>query len=389
MAILNFLGMETGDLSELSTTGGTIAAQSSVVRSGTYALSLTMDGSFAFGNTRGISATGNNGVYNEANIWLGNYFRFSAIPTSQADLVNFVTSTSSIKLTVGISSSGKILAVDPAGTIFGTGTTTLLANTWYLIEVLCGTGTTANWEIKINGISEISGTHNLLTVNNAGILYGANNFDPTDGTVFYVDDIIISNSSYVGAQATLLSLPTAEGFYTAWTASSGTKVSCVNTVPQDGDTAYISDTVVADAETFTMQSSATVGVSGTINSVKGTTFPRRFGAGASSYIMRMRNGSTDSDNSALTTGAGYVNNSRLLNTDPNTGSAWTTSGFDTIQVGGVNNNVGGNRVTGVYAMVNFTAGSGPSVKTVGFAGFSSGGITGTGGTKTIGLTSCG
>jgi hypothetical protein len=335
---VNFTGAETGDTSELSTSAGTFSVQTSVVHTGKYAFrcnpTTTGTGYFSFG------LIGNNGVLtafqapslNNVGYWVRFYFQYLTKPAAVDEII-FTTITVLKGLPPGfqirLDLNGHLRAYNHANTLMATGTTVLSSGTWYRIECKFGSGLNTAWEIKINGVSEISGTD--TTTESVGDVVFGKYVNKNGNTVdFYYDDCNIDSAAYPGPGFTLVSVPTGAGFYTAWSGS----YTNLTEIPFDTST-YVTNSTINNAATYTMQSTGTIGASGTVNAVKNfIACENSVVASAGSVKSRLRSSTTDSDTTtALGMNPAFQTIQKLFVTDPATGSAWTLGGVDGAQVG--------------------------------------------------------
>jgi len=364
----NFIGWETGGTLEGTTPSGTTLVTNVTVHSGTYALECNPVGA-AVGYhlvSGGFDTGGLPANLSVATLYTSFYFRFATIPASN-DEEMFVSASSGAvdKLVVRINSAGKLVAYDSAASSLGTGTTVLSSGTWYLIDVKCGTGASAAWEVRINGVSELSGsTANLGVANNASVIFGKHTNKNGNTVDYFFDDAAWDDAAYPGAQQTTVLVPNANGNYQAWSigAGSGSHYQVVDEIPLNSDTDYLVATALNQAETEAFTDTATAGITGTVNAVKIVTLNKRVGSNGT-ITVRARSGSTDSDNAATTTSTSqYAGRMRFMTTDPATSSAWTLSGVDGLE-GGLVEKDGTNltRMSAVYAMVNWSAQTSTSI----------------------------
>ncbi len=358
MATVNFCGFETGDETECFSPAGTRSVQSSVVRSGGYALRVnpttTAVGSVQLAKP-GTAGTGD-GNANLANSWTRFYFRYATKPASGAEEI---FGTAACRFSIRLKSDG-VLAVynSSSNTLLATGTIVLAANTWYRIEQMNGQGTTAAFEVKIDGIVDISTTGDIGTFDTDQVVFGKK-VNRSDQTVdFFFDDIMWSDSGYPGISQCAILLPNANGNYQNWTigAGGGSNFQNVDEVPHDGDTTYLLAPAATTAETEALQSGASASITGTVNCVKAVATLKRNGASNGSVALRLRSGSTDSDAASnYTTTSAYVLISKIFDTDPATSSAWVLGALDSIETGSVNKDATNlSRMTLTAAMVDFT-----------------------------------
>jgi hypothetical protein len=292
------------------------------------------------------------------------YFRYATKPASNdEDFVSIADNSSATKIYVSLTSGGKIKVYDNTFTAISTGATVLSANTWYRIEVKCGTGANALWEVKIDGTSEVSGTSSNLGNNNAGEIYVGrvtlSGF--SNSTDFFYDDFYWDDAAYPGAGQCAIQKTMADGSaYTGWTKDlfSATKWQAVNEVPNDGNTTYISTSTQNDAYTAAMDSTSTAGISGTINCQKTIAISSDLSS-SSTVLTRLHSGATDSDTTAPTLTSSFISSVKLNPTDPNTGSAWTLSALDSIECGVKKTDAGisSPHCTAIYSMVDYTPGA--------------------------------
>ncbi|HLF03968.1 MAG TPA: hypothetical protein VI855_01975, partial [Dehalococcoidia bacterium] len=149
LTVNNFVGFETGGLEEANSTSGAPSVQSTIVRSGTYALLLAGAVTRA---TYSILATisGGTGIYGFS------FQTTTVIPTNNTDFFYVSDNLATIVLRLRLNAiSGDVTLIDANNVVVGTITAPFSANTWYYIEV-AHTITTA--EVFINGTSVLSVT---------------------------------------------------------------------------------------------------------------------------------------------------------------------------------------------------------------------------------------
>jgi len=268
-----------------------------------------------------------------------------------------VRSDSVLKGYLVLTSAGNLELYDSTGTKCGnTGSTVISANTKYRIEGKIPTGTSAAAEIKVNGVSEITGTCNFLTNNFGGIAPGKWTNRNGNTVDYFYDDIAIDDTTYPGDGSVVWLVPTSDGTTMQWLG--GTNASNyleVDERPFDTDTTYIAkSTATSEVALFNVADAATAGVTGTIKAIK--TYSRfRSSIGTAATSVRASSNNTTSDTTAYAVGTGYISHFKLLATDPNTGLAWTTGGIDALQVGVIDTaTISTVRATTVGAFVDYT-----------------------------------
>jgi hypothetical protein len=360
MTLLNIVGFETGTLDtniETNTVVGGMAVQSSVVRTGSYALRANFTTTAAGyvdirkHNTTGILNIGLSRCYYRF------YFRADTLPSSNNEEIAAILSSTAYKLTLRITSAGKLQVYNRSHSQMGSdGSTTLSTGTWYRIDIDCDTGASAAYEVRINGVVEFSGTGDLHTVVNDRIALGKVTNRNGNTVDFFYDDVAIDDTGYPPVGAVAMLVPDGDGTYTTWTvgAGGGDDWTNVDEVTYDGDTTYLlSTTSVGDASTVTLESSASKSISGTIDGVKALVIVKR-NTSNSKIQARIRSGSTDSDTANITIGSTYSAIGYILETDPDTAAAWTVGGINGVEIGAEERSASvSTRMTAAYLMVDF------------------------------------
>lgn len=361
---VQFSGLETGDLTEFKTSSGTLSVQGSTVRTGSYALrtnpTTTAVGYATLGTLLTTGAGGTAGIETS---YVRFYFRYATKPSSASEPIFQASNAGAKKFALRIDSTGALKAYDSANSLLATGSTTLSSGTWYRLEAKVGTGTSADWEVKINGTSEISGTGNLGTNGTNEADFGKRTNENGQSVDFFYDDIRWADDAYPGVGECRLAVPRAHGVSTPWTGSGpGSHWEQLDDAPNNGDTDYVfSDASVGSAEMMAMQSAATAGISGVIAAVKAVVVVKShdsIGSDIGSVKARLRSGSTNDDGAAYATVVGsYQVLQRVYSLDPATWTAWSTSSFNTCEVGAVENSgLFESRMTAVYLEADFASG---------------------------------
>jgi hypothetical protein len=187
--VVNFVNFETGDFSQTANhVGG--AMVTSPALSGTYSLELQRSGSVANVEIRQSGTT----YYNLPTAYYRFLFEYTANP-GEGGVVNFQDTSSGFKAALHLSSTGKLLFYSSTGTLLATGTTTLVSGQVYALSAMIGTGSTAAWQIEINGSLEMSGSGNLGSTNNGSLKLGGNG---AYTTTYYYDDVAVNSQAYPG-----------------------------------------------------------------------------------------------------------------------------------------------------------------------------------------------
>jgi len=359
-ARINIIGFESGSLDpEPWTYSGTISISSTTVRTGGYALRVnpttTATGLYRIGCF--TAAGGRDTACSVATLYTRFYFRYATKPASGSEIVYQArTSGDAVKFSLRLNSSGNLLAYDSAGSLLATGSTALAQDTWYRIELMVGTGASANWAVQLNGVTEISGSGASLNASNNGRLFLGKVTDVSSQSVdFFYDDFAMDDAGYPGEGKIVRLVPNANGSTMQWTTGTGSSNYLeVDDVPM-GVGSYVKNTGAAnEVALFDLTDSATAGISGTIHAIRPEIQARLDATGTSAFSLRTRSGSTNSDlgTNALTTGGTYL--STIYALDPDTAAAWTTSGIDALEVGGIEANAVSTRLQDVHVYVEYT-----------------------------------
>ncbi len=348
MARQQICGFETGDgyegereSSAASThgLGGTSSVQTSVKYSGDYALrcnpTTTNLGYFIMA---GIDSSGRRFYFDQATLYYKFMFRVDTLPAATSEEI-FISQDSvpGGKLYVRINSTGNLIAYQSNGTtILATGTTALSLATWYRIDIKVGTGASAPWEVRINGVSEISGTSSSIGSNNNARINLGKAVNRNGNTVdYYFDDVVIETSGYpVDSKIGRLDV-TGAGQYLEWGAGAGDgDYRDVDDTPHDSQTTFLMSIVLNQRLSVDCETLAAAGITaGSILSVKPVILCRESAAGTASFQAGLRSASTDDYATAQDSpkGTTYISRGKIYETDPATSAAWTASGVDAAQ----------------------------------------------------------
>ena len=339
MAYLNISGAETGDLSEVYSSSGSVAASTVVKRTGSYSYRINPSGAAAYIVLTGLNTAGVPAGFGVSISHTTFYLYFTTLPAAN-----------SMVAAIGETATGNNIAelwVDSSGqlTLVGTTTSAVIATfstgTQYRIEFKAQNANTCG--CKVNGGSETTVTGKSPFSNNY-LRFGSTSAITMD---MYVDDIAISDSAYPGAGQVNILKPNGTGNYTAWTGA----YTDVDEVPHDSDTTYLTTATLNAIETVALDSAATGGVSGTIGTVKSVAIVRDEGAGVTIAGVLLRSGTTDNVTTGAQPGTSYVTLAKLYDTDPADSAAWTSGDLDALEVGVKNQWNTTLRCTALYAMV--------------------------------------
>ena len=338
MACVNFTGFESGNLGEARSVAGTNSFSTSTVRTGTYSLRINPTTS-ASGSYR-LGLNGSDGrptaEMSKSSLYTNFYFRVATAPSADEEKIcEFADTGGSTKAYITLTSGRVFKLYNNAGSLASTGTTALSLNTWYLIQIQTSTGSGSQpYELLINGVSEFSGSANQLTNSHGSIYLGKrDNLNSRSIDVFY-DDVYVDDSAFYNGVEVKRMGPTANGGTAQWTAGTGSSnyAEVDEVVPSASD--YIkSGTTANHAHYVTLQSTSTVGASGTIKAFKALALVREDASGTSASQLKVKSGGTTNNTSSFNHSTTAVYVGKIEEVDPNTSSAWTTTNLDAVEIG--------------------------------------------------------
>lgn len=368
--ILNFTGFEEGTNNnqgngyhDTNPFAGTEATYDTVtVRTGTYSMKVAKVGA-AIGSMRfpcKIQTDGrtdtNDGSY--ANLYMQFAFRYSSKPASASEDIAYVEDINSRVMHLRIDSAGKLSLYAANGTtqIGSTGATILSANTWYVIRLYLGTGTSAQYNLYIDGVLELSGTTSTPDNKRLVGLGCVADRNTADYTAYFDDLIVTSNDFPDLTSAVKVIKPTANGSTQTWTAGTNSSdYAEVDEIPRDDGTVDYcmtpSNGTNPNVGLFAMQDCATVGITGTILALKARIITIENAANSSATKIRVKSGVTTSESTTLNGSTSLQGRQRLLILNPDTSTAWTTTTVDAVEVGAVEDNNVAVRLTNVMAYI--------------------------------------
>lgn len=353
MAILHFIGMETGDLKEwaLDPIGG-CTVDATVFHKGAYSLKITSaDGAQTnYCTLKTLSASG--GTSDDltvATAWGTFFFRVGVIPNlAAAPVLRAQAVNGDTKVELRLNTAGKLDLYNRAQVLHASGTTVLSTNTWYRIDLKVGTESAAPandavYELRINGVTEYSGS-NLDGSNsvNRWWHFGNDNVRTSGAFTFYYDDIVIDSTAYHENYRIVALRPNADGFHNDDWDDGGVApfYDNVDDLPSDADATYIRYVPGGGSKKYSVNlepsTAAGISASAAIYAVKSTIYARRAGGAVTIEVQFFgRSASTDfvTVGSFTCSSTDYDPGGQLWLTDPGTATAWTAAGLDAFEVG--------------------------------------------------------
>jgi len=267
-------------------------------------------------------------------MYCGFGFKVDSLNAANASIISFVSGTTitvnDVQCSVFLNGSSQLEIRRGTVTVLGTGSTVLLDDTWYFLEVKCLVhNSTGKLEVKLNEtveISEFTGdTQNESSDSISSILFG---IQFSSGFYHYDDFYILNNlgsinNSYLGDIQCKLLYPSADNSV-AWSptgeASNYLTVDDVVGAPDD-DTTYVSSSTTSQKDTYDLDNMATAtsvhGMKTISRSTKTEVNPREIDIGI-----------TTGANIQATTvilGEGYGTTSLIFEDQDGAATAWTES----------------------------------------------------------------
>jgi hypothetical protein len=278
---------------------------------------------------------------------IGFAYNFPALPTNATGIVTLddsntsqcylaLTPTGGFQFYRGTPNSGVAVGAASAGGLVS-------PNTWHFIEVEVsvsgGTGGSVKmWLDQAQGATPIINSTGLNTQSTSNS--SANQVRIGDFNVFlpFFDDFYVLDTSggsplngQLGDQRIITKVPSASGASTQWTPNgAATNWQCVDEIPPDDDTTYVSSNTPGQTDYYVMQNGS---LSGTPNFVVTRRRHRKDDANAHTDQSTLRNSVPNTESStAVTVPSTYVFQDDFFATDPSS-AAWTAANADAVQVG--------------------------------------------------------
>jgi len=330
-------GFESGDTIEWPYVWGTFTIQTSIKKTGTYAMRCNPATSPVYVDAGVIT---NRGTF---------YLYISTTPSIET-IITGKNNTSSIRLTA----PPMYIKLYDGSKDVGTSTTQLATSTWYRISF--GRGLS-------NGAVHIDGNQEILTA--APLASGFNESIGVISTGAVLADLCFDDVAFddttstadVGDIHVLPSVPNAAGDLTQLTPSTAPNWDCVNEIPfSDAD--YCTSTAASQTDLYNIQDASAIGlVSGdTIKAVRTLLRAAYIGTGpVGTYYLAVKDNGIEYDAPISLSGAAAWF-SRYDAAMPNDGAAWTQTRFNAFQIG-AKRDTGGRRDIRDYAewtMVAYT-----------------------------------
>ncbi len=344
-AVIQFTGAEAGSGNvEVDLANGTI--QSSVVKNGSFAYRFNPSGASVQtlsirpnATTTGYFAVSPDSDLFTSNTYLGFWLRVDTFPLVGGEQIVRGTNTSNQTTFILRLNYNRTLSVLNNGLVSVATTTTALAtSTWYYVNLRVDAGTGAQYDLRINGSTDVSGTSTFGGTANTmrAVSIGKPQNTNSNTLDLYFDDIVLDDSTFgTSGQKVLALMPNAIGTYNEWS-SNATNTSRVSERPHDSNTTTVDSSADGQRVSWHVTDTAAAGITGTINAVKGISTFRENAATTGTGFQTLFISSTTQATTTSYDGSGsYTGIGKFYLNDPHTGSAWTLAGLDNVQIGAV------------------------------------------------------
>jgi hypothetical protein len=270
--------------------------------------------------------------------WIvGFAFRLAAGSTGAGDLVSLKNSTDALThATLRITAMNQ-LVVTRNGTTLSASSAQLQVGQWYYIEFKATIADAGSYEVRINGITAISGsadTRNGGTSATADVIRFSNTASLSNGRItdiYICDGAGTANNTFLGDVRVVSLLPNASGTYSQWTPSAGSNYQCVDDATPNGDTDYVSSATPGQIDTYNFQD---LSLLGTIFGVLVTAHAAKDDAGTRQVAIHYKSGASEGDGATVSLPTSYTGQvNAVLESDPATSSAWSLSGLNAAEFG--------------------------------------------------------
>jgi hypothetical protein len=279
-------------------------------------------------------------AFESQDIWIVGF----AVKLSRVDTAARILSLNddaSIQVEVQLTAGAK-LCIMRNGTLLATGTTALVADTWYYLQFKATIADAISADsciLKIGSVTEINlaaGTDTRATSN-----LGANRVALWHGAApvsLRFDDVYVLDGTgsapyndFLGDVRVETLWANGAGTHTDWTPSAGANYQCVDETQQNGDTDYVSTATVGDIDTYNFGPLSTTPPA--IFAVQTVITHRKDDAGSPTIAPYLKAGSTNHEGTAVAVLDSYSMTVEIFEQDPATSAAWTPSAVNALEAG--------------------------------------------------------
>lgn len=249
-----------------------------------------------------------------------------------------VRDSGTVQVEVGRNSTSGLLEIRRNGTVIATGTTPILLNQWYYVELkvtIANAGGSA--VLHLNGVEEATFSGDTQATANATaneiFLNQAGNVSATWTDDWYAcDGTGGSHDDFLGDSKVELLVPTAEGNSSDWTPSAGSdNALMVDETAPDDDATYVSSSTAGHKDTHALSNLSVA--SGTVHGIQQTLIHRKDDAGSRSIRTVLRAGGTDYTGATVSALDTYSSLSTVRGINPATASPFSIAEVNALEAG--------------------------------------------------------
>lgn len=266
----------------------------------------------------------------------------TATGTASGALILRLLDSGNNQVELRINENTQQLQLTRNGTVIATGTTGLTKNIFNYIELKVVFSNSGSYELRINGVTEFSGSadttntaNNFIQTIQLGVESGTAGQSTHDYDDLYIcDGTGSTNNDFLGDVRVEAILPNGNGNSSQFTGSDANSTDnylLVDEVPANEDTDYVEDSSVGDKDTYTFGDLTPT--TGSVYGVQVLTYGRKTDAGTRSVRHLSRLSGTEVDNGAdLALTTSYVYQMSIFETDPGGGS-WSLADVNSAEFG--------------------------------------------------------
>lgn len=268
-------------------------------------------------------------------IGLGVYF--TGLPvTNKGHGFEFRNNANNCIVYFAIESDGAIgVYTGTARTLIASSDPIIQTNSWQHIEAKCIIdNVVGEIEVRVNGLAVIHLTGlNLGTLGSTQVAFGMPTGKVGNNLIWYMDDVVTWNDAgtlnddFIGPVRVEMLMPSADTAETDWVRNTGADdFAAINNNPPDGDTTYLSATVLNDRSEFVIQDSPPE--TANIKGIYIPTMGKLVAAGTGQVRTSLVSSGVASDGPDQTFTTSYSYWPSIHEVDPNTTLPWTKAGID-------------------------------------------------------------
>lgn len=300
-------------------------------RNATASLRTTGPGSTTLSRALlGVTNTGRTGVVG---------FAFRTLGGQSLDMgLVAIYEGATIHLDVRLLTTGalRVSRANGAAVLGTSASTPITPATYHFIEVAFNIhDTTGTYDVRVNGVSVVSGTGADTQNTGTGIWNGIGWWGlagSTSANTCEIDDIYVADdTTFRGDHRIMALLPsTGNGTHTAWTPSTGTDHGALVDEASPNTTDYVTSSSAGAIDTYNFPA---VGVAGTVAGVQISHYSKAEVAGVRTVVPAYRIGGADQVGTGGILASDWVYATEFAAVSPATSVAWTVAEIDAAEFG--------------------------------------------------------